>query len=314
MQVHRLGLRLGMRIVPDHYYSPVASIDELEKTRNRWTKRSPLTGLDIDLDAQTDNLRSICLPFANEYADNRVYREAVEKKLGPGYGPIEAQALHGVLRRFRPRLVIEIGSGVSTSCIQHALSLNHAEDGREAQHTCIDPFPSAHLRAKDGFQGVTLIDEPVQDIDPAVFDALGENDLLFVDSSHAVRPDGDANHIILEILPRLAGEVMVHFHDVFLPYDHPPHTLRLPFHWMETALLRAYMTHNDRIEIVFCMSMLHHDRPEALKACFADYDPADLPGGLLPDDAPDLSPTSKHFPSSIYLRIKHTNRDHPHDA
>lgn len=303
MLIHRLGLRVGLRIAPNHYYSPMINLDDLRAARSCWAKRRHLTGIHVDRDAQAVILREWCLPYQDEYRDNATYIRATNDQYGPGYGPIEAQALHATLRTLKPRRIIEIGSGVSTACMLDALDRNDA-DGSPAALTCIEPHPSDAIRtrAKDG--RITLIEKPVQGVDDACFDSLQAGDVLFVDSTHVVQTGSDVNHIVLEILPRLAEGVVIHFHDITLPYDHPPDALRSVFHWQETALLRGWLTHNARVEILFCMSLLHHDAPEVLRVVFPGYNPMPLVDGLLPDDAEDFSSQSRHFPSSMWLRIR----------
>jgi predicted O-methyltransferase YrrM len=303
VKVHRLGLRAGLRIAPNHYYSPLINLDELRATRDRWAKRRDMTGLRIDLDAQAAQLRDWCLPFRDEYRDNAAYIRATYEQYGPGYGPIEAQALHGVLRALKPRRIIEIGSGVSTACMLDALMRNEAE-GVPAELICIEPHPSDAIRTlqKDG--RITLLDQPVQDVEGSQFRTLQAGDVLFVDGTHVVQTGGDVNRIVLEILPRLASGVVVHVHDVYLPFDYPPDALRSIFHWPETALLQAWMTDNARVEIACCMSLLHHDAPGILREVFPGYDPMPMTDGLQPDGTEDFSPTSRHFPSSMWLRMQ----------
>jgi predicted O-methyltransferase YrrM len=297
---HKLGTRLGVHILPVHYYTPVSDIIQLEASREVWARRSELPGIHVDLDEQVKNLRAICLPYQAEYAGNATYKYAVEHAFGPGYGYIEAEALHGVIRHFKPRQVIEIGSGVSTWCMLHALNLNRAETGADFAVTCVEPYPSERLKT---LEGIKLIDRFVQRVPfDDGFSSLGKDDVLFIDSSHAVKPGSDVNYLLLEILPRLAPGVIVHVHDIYLPYDYPRHVLSTFFHWMETSLLRAFLTHNPKVEIIFCESMLHYDRPDALKEVFPEYRrQPDVDG--IGTNRPFEFASDDHFPSSIYLRI-----------
>lgn len=115
--IHKLGTRFGIHILPVHYYSSIPDIFELEKTKNIWTRKSELPGLRIDLEEQVDNLKHICMPYQSEYQGNKAYRHAVANAFGPGYGYIEARALHALVRHFKPKRVVEVGSGVSTWCM-----------------------------------------------------------------------------------------------------------------------------------------------------------------------------------------------------
>lgn len=288
----RLASRFGVYLAPAHYYVPLANVQDLERTKPSWAKKSDLPGVKSTLDEQVSRLREICVPFRDEYAGNATYREAVSRHFGPGYGYVEAQPLHGVVRSYKPSRVVEVGSGVSTLCILRALELNEEETGQPFVLTCVEPYPSDALRT---LSRVRLVESPVQSCPMEMFERLESGDLLFIDSSHTVRPGGDVNHLILEVLPRLAPGVIVHFHDIHLPYDYPRDVLRTYFQWMETSLLRAYLIHNSRAQIVFCLSQLHYERPETLAEVFPEYTPAPGSDGL-------ETTGEGHFPSSIYVR------------
>lgn len=132
----------------------------------------------------------------------------------------EAQLLYGMIRHWKPRRVVEIGSGYSTKVVTTALH----ENGFPVEHTIIEPFRSNVVASvqKDLPPGVTtsanVIKTPVETVDMTVFESLGENDLLFIDSSHVVAPYGDTLYELLHILPALKPGVWVHIHDVYLPF------------------------------------------------------------------------------------------------
>ncbi len=300
-RVYKLGTRLGVHIMPVHYYSPVPDVIELERTRDEWARKSRLPGLDVDLDQQLEALRAVCLPFQDEYAGNAAYREGVAQSYGPGYGYIEAQALHGVIRHYKPRRIVEVGSGVSTHCMLAAMNLNRSEGTDSGSMTCVEPYPSARLKQT---AQIELLARKVQAVPADFFGQLGNGDFLFIDSSHAVRPGGDVNYLILEVLPVLQPGVIVHVHDIHLPYDYQPNVLKTFLHWSETSLLRAYLAHNERMTILFCLSHLHHDRQDGLKEIFPEYDPAPSIHGLNPDSVRPFEHPPQHVPSSIYLRTR----------
>src|SRR5690242_8485539 len=110
MDLFRLGLRSGMILLPKHYYVPIADVNELARTKKRWAKRSQMAGINMDLQEQVRFLRESILPFQSEYIGSKLYLEGMAGGFGPGYGFIEAQAYHGVLRWLKPQRVIEIGS------------------------------------------------------------------------------------------------------------------------------------------------------------------------------------------------------------
>ncbi len=293
--VWRLAERLGVHVLPVNFYSQQPNVGELIATRALWAKPSTLPGIDANPDRQIANLREMCLPYRDEFLGGRTYLHAVAHALGPGYGFIEAQVLHGVIRHGKPGQIIEVGSGVSTYCALAATELNRQE-GSAATITCVEPFPSAALRSMP----VTLISRRVQEVDPAVFRSLRAGDILFIDSTHAVRTGGDVNYLILEVLPRLAPGVLVHIHDIYLPYDYSPETLqRVWRQWSETSLVRAFLVDNPRVEILACLSQLHHERPAEMSEVFPDYRPRRTTSGLFSDFN-----DRKHYPSSLWLRMR----------
>jgi hypothetical protein len=300
LKIHKLGIRMGVHILPVHYYSPVANILELEKTKQVWAKKSELPGMSVNLDEQVGNLRAICLPFQNEYLGNKIYYEGA-KTLRNAYGFIEAEAVHAFVRHYRPRRVIEVGGGLSTYCTLAALRMNEEAGAGSWKMTSIEPYPSAGLRA---LKGLDFIYEPVQKVPLEVFSDLGENDFLFIDSSHAMKPGSDVNHLILEVLPRLRPGVLVHFHDIHLPYDYPRDLLENFLHFNETSLLRAFLTFNNRVKIIFCMSQLHYERQDVLREVFPDYNPQPDANGLRTGKEKPFAALHEHFPSSIYFQIQ----------
>lgn len=301
LTIHKLGIKLGIHILPVHYYSPVPNILELNRTKDIWAKKSDLPAIFIDLKEQSQNLKNICLPYQREYLGNKIYKEGVMKLYGPGYGYIEAQALHGVIRHYKPKKIIEVGSGVSTYCMLNALDMNEKETGTSTLLSCIEPFPSDILKKTTK---INLISKKVQTVLFDLFLELEANDLLFIDSSHTVKPGGDVNYIILEVIPRLKTGVIVHFHDIYLPYDYQRDVLQTFLHCSETSLLHALLINNNKIKIVFSESILHYDRKDILKEVFPEYNPQEDINGLKEEVEKAFEVNYRHFPSSTYLQIQ----------
>jgi predicted O-methyltransferase YrrM len=290
LRIHKFFLNLGIQVIPDHFYSSVANIGDLERTKSSWAKRSELPGINTSVEKQSKNLKSVCLPFREEYANNLNYNYAVSGRFGPGFGPVEAQAYHAMIRHYRPKRIIEVGAGVSTYCALKATEMNGL-----GKITCIDPYPSGWLISS----GIEVIERKVQDVAPEFFSQLIPNDILFIDGSHTVKPGSDVNYIILEVLPRLNPGVIVHFHDIFLPYDYQIDVLHNVFQWGETSLLRAFLINNSKANILFCMSQLHYDAPDLLHEIFPGYKPMSLADGL----SDSRSKWKDHFPASTYIMI-----------
>jgi predicted O-methyltransferase YrrM len=292
------GQHFNVFIVPVHYYVPLSSTLELRKSRNRWNRPVDMAPLSLDLDNHRRILTDWIAPFEPEYRGNATYLDGVNNHAGPGFGYVEAQTMHAFIRKTRPRRVIEVGSGVSTWCMLAALKANESE-GHGFELSCIDPNPSEFLSSLP----VRLQKAIVEDVDLSFFDQLEPNDLLSIDSSHAVRCCGDVARIYLEILPRLKPGVFVHIHDVTFPYMFPRDVEQTYTQAMETALLFAMLANSPRFEVLICLSLSHYNDAALLKRTFPEYDAQPNIGGLPGIDVAQFG-EKRHFPSSTYLVVK----------
>jgi hypothetical protein len=287
--------RLGLHVLPKHYYSPVPDYAWLLAHKDLWTGRANLTGVHWDLAAQLAWLREICLPYYHEVQGLHVYGEITERKVGPGFGPIESQVLHCFIRANRPRKIVEIGSGVSTYCALYASRLNEKEGSPPIEILCVEPYPSEDLRNE---KRVKLIEAPCQAVQFADMGPLHDGDLFFIDSTHAVKVGSDVNHIYLNLLPQLPPRITIHIHDIYLPYLYPRHALTNFLRaWQETALVYALLINNARLEVLSCLSALHYDCGERLKRLLSDYRPVASYQGTAVDD----EDRGQHFPASLWL-------------
>jgi predicted O-methyltransferase YrrM len=288
-----LGLeRTGFRLERIHYYSDVPGRRELAQTRDGWAKQLTMTGMDWDLDEQLMWLGDITEPFLDEVNGLDRYRDLEAGDFGPGYGPIESQLLHCVIRELAPKRVVEIGSGLSTMVTMHASRLNAAEGREVTGITCVEPYPRDALRREGD---IDIVASRAQDVPMEVFTGLEPGDVLFIDSTHAVKTGSELGWLYLEVIPRLSPGVIIHVHDIFLPYTYASDVLFNLFDWQETTLLAALLTGNEGLGVLACLSALHHDRTKELQVLFPDYEPCDLPHGL------STPATRGHFPSSLWL-------------
>jgi len=294
---------LHVHVLPKNFYTPVPDHHWLKANRELWAAPASLKGVNWDLSAQIEWLDQVCRPYYHEVVGLRLFEEITASGVGAGFGPIESQVLHCFIRAKAPRQVIEIGSGVSTMCMLHAISINQKES-RETEVTCIEPFPKEAFRS---ITNITHLRQLLQSLPLSSFDRLQAGDLLFIDSSHAVKTGSEVLRIYLDIIPALPAGVYVHVHDINLPYPYPRDTLAAYYGWQETALLLALLTDNPRLSILACLSGLHYACPERLQAIMSDYRPQPnqdgLPAGSVPgtvacslSDAPPA-----HFPASIWL-------------
>lgn len=284
--------RLGVHVLPRHFYTPVADHGWLRHNREAWIGRASLAGVHWDLRQQLSWLQDLCAPYYHEVAD--LHFAASLAQYGSGFGPIESQVLHCAIRTLCPPRVIEIGSGMSTACMLHASALNKADGRPESRITCIEPFPKPRFR---DVATVTHIEQLCQMVPNSVFSQLQAGDLLFIDSSHAVKTGSDVIKIYLDVLPHLPAGVYVHVHDVYLPYVYPRRALLDYFGWQETPFLLALLTGNVHLSVLCCLSALHYDHPKELAALLTAYRPQRNDEGLMIDGDDD-----RHFPSSLWLR------------
>ncbi len=179
-------------------------------------------------------------------------------RVGNGYyDSPDADALYLMIRRFQPKRVIEVGCGNSTRVTRQAI----IDGGLETQITAIDPFPRADIaHVVDQFEQKRL-----EDVDPSVFDQLESGDVLFIDSSHVVRMSNDVAHLFCRIIPNLKPGVVIHVHDVFLPYEYPKRFFYDCPGWGEQYMLHALLQSN-AFSMLWPGYYLQQDRPDAVEA------------------------------------------------
>jgi predicted O-methyltransferase YrrM len=286
--------RLGYHLLPRHFYSPVADRRWLERNPDLWRRPISLPGLEWDLDAQLAWLRETCSEHLEEVEGFPFLSELTEGGAPFGYGLIEGQVLHCVVRKLAPRLVVEVGSGSSTMLIAEAARRNQSEGRGETRIVTIDPYPPAQLTEIPEVESVTL---PAQAVPDQVFEELGAGDLLFIDSTHSLKAGSELPRLYLEVLPTLAAGITIQIHDVFLPYANSPGILHADlWDWQETILVAALLTGNPRLQVLCCQSALHDAASERMGEILPDYQPLPTNAGL------ESGAGSGHFPSSLWLR------------
>jgi len=248
----------GFHVTPVHFYQPIPDTRELPEML--WKQPSDLVGINMNETMQLDLLQRHFPKFRDEY-DN-FPAEPPPGQRRPFRG-VDALVAYCMVRHFKPRLIIEVGSGFSSLALGQA-----AEKNKNSLLICIDPFPSDFLR--DESPGLrSLIARKVQDINLEFFSQLQSGDVLFIDSSHTVKIGGDVNYLFLEVLPRLKPGVIVHIHDIFLPFEYRRDWVMDEFRfWTEQYLLQAFLTFNSEFEVLLANSYLNHYHQDDLKAVF----------------------------------------------
>jgi len=245
----------------DDYYSPLPSLPQLKRTEQRWCRPSALAGVHYDVPRMKLYLDTLLARYRDEFFALPRYEQIAMIGFGPGYTPVDALILYLMIRDLKPRRYIEVGSGVSTYYCSLAARKN-AEEGHPVEMTCIEPFPAASLSS---IPGIRVIADEVQNRDPAFFEQLGERDVLFIDSTHVLRIDGDVAFLYLEVLPILKLGVAVHIHDIPFPYNipYPPQKWVFdpdpwPKFWNEAMVLQAFLCCNGDFEITLSPPLIRH--------------------------------------------------------
>jgi hypothetical protein len=192
----------------------------------------------------------------------------------------DSEMLFNIIRYFKPLKIIEIGSGFSTKMMLYALEKNKNVN---TEVICIEPYQQKWL---DSESRVKLIREKVENIPLSIFESLDNNDILFIDSSHIIRTQGDVLYEFLNILPILKKGVLIHIHDIYTPADYPDELVfEKRFLWNEQYLLEAFLSFNDHYEVICSLNYLKNNFFEKLlNAC------------------PNISKNINCQPASIWLR------------
>lgn len=254
--------KFGYHITPNHFYEPIPDTRALKPSH--FLEPSQLAGIDMNERCQLEMLSALSSSYLSEFD------EMIDSDIHPRFNrangqfvSVDANILYFLARHYRPNRILEVGSGNSTIIASRAVLKNRAL-GTPTTLTAIEPYPNSVLRG--GFDGLDgLIPLPVQDVPLREFERLEENDILFIDSSHVLKTGSDVQYLYLEVLPRLQAGVLVHIHDIFLPYEYPKAWVvdDLRF-WNEQYLLQAFLMFNKTFEVVWAGNFMAQKHAGAL--------------------------------------------------
>lgn len=248
---------------PGHYYSCIPDMKEVMARADVLFKRDVKACAGVDL-RESEQLRLLeCmagyyseLPFTEQGMGSARY-------FYPNgfFGIGDAVVLYSMFRHFRPKRVIEIGSGFSSAAM---LDTSERFLDASVHFTFVEPFADRLLKLlrHQDRDTHTIISRPVQEVPLHVFQALGQGDVLFIDSSHVLKIGSDVQHIIFNILPALNPGVLIHFHDVHWPFEYRRETVLKGKTWNEAYAVRAFLQFNDSFQVVYFgpfMAEFHSD-------------------------------------------------------
>jgi len=248
-----------------HFYSPVVSVDEAKSQAGRIFSRRRPAGIPLDAEKQIARLSVLSkyfpeMPFSDEASPPfRYYYNNTSYAFG------DASIYWGMIGDLQPARIMEIGSGFTSALALDAIDYF----GLDTRCTFIDPYPELlHRVAKPIGPQHSVIADLVQNVDPAIVDELGRNDVLFIDSSHVVKTGSDVHFEITQLLPRVKPGVIVHFHDAFYPFEYPRGwVIDRNYSWNELYFLHAFLMYNDLFEILYFNDFVgkeHADRVRQL--------------------------------------------------
>jgi predicted O-methyltransferase YrrM len=271
---------------PDgHFYSPVVDIDEVLRDQDLiWPPGDPagplvhlmktaptapsVHGIDWNPQSHEDLLRNHFPMLIDGYD----YPETAPVDASSArfhedngqFGRADARIAFCLLKKLRPRRIVEVGSGYSTLLMTdvNARFLDGA-----TSITCVEPYPRPFMYDMHAAGKIELIQKRAQEIPGELFDSLADGDLLFIDSSHVSKTGSDVNRLFLDVLPRLAAGVHVHVHDIFFPTDYPKDwVIEHAFSWNEQYLLQALLLGSHQFEVTYGGSLARAFHREALVA------------------------------------------------
>ena len=151
--------------------------------------------------------------------------------IGGAICAFDSMALYAMVQKYKPKVYLEIGSGMTTCFANQAI-----KDAKlKTRIVSIDPKPRGEIDAICD----ELIRAGLETYDLAAFDQLEAGDILFFDGSHRSFMNSDVTVFFIDVLPRIKPGVIVHIHDIMLPWDYPDSFKY--WYWNEQYLLAVYL-------------------------------------------------------------------------
>lgn len=292
--------RLGISVGPNHFYWPVPDLASLESRRS--VSSEIASAPELGLPKQVELLENLSARYSDEWNfPEQPTNDSEYHSCNGFFETVDAQVAYAMVRHFKPSNVIEVGGGFSTRLLAQALRVNFEQDGVQSQLTTIDPGLDRSQQLSLP-QEVGVIQRPVQEIDLGLFSSLKGGDILFLDSSHVVSVGSDVVYEYLEVIPRLGKGVVIHAHDIFLPFDYPDELVGNLSFWSEQYLLQAFLSFNPCFEVLWSSSAMQTHHSETLDQTFPSWKGS---YGKLPKGNRRFVPSrdgERIWPSSFWMR------------
>lgn len=238
-----------VNIVPANFYSDIPLVEEINSSFEYRIAGEEIYNNGIFNKIQIENFLGKLLEYSMEFSPPLEKNNESPEEFywrNPAFSYSDAMAYYCIVRYFKPEHILEIGSGFSTIVANEALRKN----GRGTL-TLIEPYPKDFLRHLDRVE--FIIESFVQDIPVTDLVRMVENsDIWFIDSTHTVKVGSDCLYLYLKVMPQISKNIIIHTHDIHLPYGLPKkQALEMHIYWTEQYLLYAYMLDNPKIEVLF---------------------------------------------------------------
>lgn len=259
---------------PGHYYSPIVSVKDLKSREDEiWAgiETDGIEAIDLNNEAQRDLVTKGLAPFYKEMPftaeQNVARRYYFENEM---YSYTDGILLYGMMRHIKPKQIIEVGSGFSSALM---LDVNQQFFNNKIKLSFIEPNPERLYGAisNQDKENTTIMVSVVQKVPLSFFSILKSGDILFIDSTHVSKCGSDLNYILFDILPSLAKGVMIHFHDIFYPFEYPKGWIYEGRNWNENYILRAFLMNNDSYKIKLFSHYLHLHHTDVFKDMELSY-------------------------------------------
>ncbi len=260
----KIFIKVGIYPIKDHYYEPLFNPAHLYKSLR---EDRVLPWIDFNVKEQLNMLKNfnyndelIKIPMdkndKNSIQSQKEYSFFYYNNYHFEYG--DSEYLYNTIRFLKPKQIIEVGCGYSTLLMLEAIKQNKQENPNyQCKQVCIEPYEKPWLEELD----IKITRERLEKLDSSIFNTLEKNDILFIDSSHIIRAQGDVLLIYLTILPMLKKGVYVHIHDIFTPKDYLDNWIlehHYPF-WNEQYLVEAFLGMNKEYKIIGALNFLKHN-------------------------------------------------------
>lgn len=237
---------------PGHFANPYPDLKFVRENAERIFdyKQESFGGINLNQGNQ-DTLLKELEPFFSQIrysnhlqSDERYYYD------NPMFSYGDGTFLRLMLDRFKPKNIIEVGSGFS-SAIMLDFNDEMNKDAR-IKLTFIEPYPDRlySLLRKEDEKHCEIIVDKIQNVDLKIFNKLNDGDFLFLDTSHIFKTGSDLNFEFFEILPRLKKGVIIHIHDIHFPFEYPRQWVEDQRAYNEIYMLRAFLMYNHAFEII----------------------------------------------------------------